>query len=121
MTTSTPLTQDHYRHGAVRLRAGVPAEMVEAELVGQGLAYDVAARVVAELVVELEDRRRAQRRAGLPHMLGGAFFCAIGLALTAITYKIAIDRGGGEYLIAPGIFVFGAIEFFRGVEKSRGR
>jgi hypothetical protein len=41
-----------------------------------------------------------------------------GIAVTAFTYQMAASTGGGQYVVAYGPIIFGAIHLVRGVGES---
>jgi hypothetical protein len=66
-------------------------------------------------------RMHAGNGSGVQNMLYGSLWCIGGLAVTAVTYQIAAEDGGGHYLLAWGAILFGAIQFLRGLGQwSRG-
>jgi hypothetical protein len=51
-------------------------------------------------------------------MVVGAIWCIGGILVTALTYgAAATNPGGGQYVIAYGAIIFGAIQFLRGALK----
>lgn len=62
----------------------------------------------------LERRKSAGRR----NMLSGAALCTLGLAITGISCLLAATTpGGGRYLIAWGLVLFGVMQFVRGLDQ----
>jgi hypothetical protein len=95
------------------LRQGMPREKVEEVLRAQG--FDPA---TASAIVQQADGMKNERRvAGRRHMIVGGIVCAVGITVTAVTYSAASD-GGGNYVVAWGAIVFGAIQFFRGLIQA---
>jgi hypothetical protein len=93
------------------LRQGMPRAAVEEVLRAQG--FDAAA---ASAVVERADQTKNERRvAGRRHMIMGGVVCVVGIVITAWSYAVAEEGGGGSYVIAWGAIVFGAIQFVRGL------
>jgi len=93
------------------LRQGMPRAAVEEVLRAQG--FDPAA---ASAIVERANRTKDERRvAGRRHMIMGAVVCVIGIVITAWSYTVAEEGGGGSYVVAWGAIVFGAIQFVRGL------
>ena len=60
-----------------------------------------------------DDVQEAARR----DMLHGALWCGGGLLVSGVTYALA-DAGGG-FVVTWGAVVFGAIQFFRGLYRSK--
>jgi hypothetical protein len=60
---------------------------------------------------QAEERRAAGRK----NMIYGALICIIGTAVTVGSYALA--SGGGTYIIAWGAIIFGAVQFFRGLQQ----
>ncbi|HEU5056947.1 MAG TPA: hypothetical protein VFU21_10505, partial [Kofleriaceae bacterium] len=58
-------------------------------------------------------RKRAARR----KIIVGAVWLAAGSAATAITYQMAVEAGGGSYVVAYGAIVFGAIDIVWGLAE----
>jgi len=48
------------------------------------------------------------------HMLNGVLSIAGGIAVSIVTYMVAV-LGVGFYIVAVGAVIFGIIEFFRGL------
>jgi len=78
-----------------------------------------AARPPVDMGALRKDLRRRQsagnRRSGLKHIVIGALLFVAGSAVTAGTYALAVESGGGTYLFAGGAIVIGALEFLYGV------
>ena len=55
----------------------------------------------------------------VPHMWIGGFVCAIGIFITVSTYSAA-QQNGGAYYVAPGLIIWGGIEFFLGLYRRLG-
>jgi len=53
-------------------------------------------------------------------MVIGGLICAVGIAVTAVTYNDAVSSGGGTYIVAWGAIVFGGIRFLRGLARFVG-
>lgn len=53
--------------------------------------------------------------AAFRHMIVGGLWCGGGIAITAITYALADNNGGGTYVVAWGAIIFGGIQFLRGL------
>ena len=53
-------------------------------------------------------------------MVVGLLFLAGGIAITVLTYKSAVAAGGGQYIVAYGPIIFGAITFLRGIGNTSG-
>jgi hypothetical protein len=96
------------------MRQGMPAAAVEEVLRAQGFDAATASAIVQQANQTKNERRVAGRRL----MIAGAVFCAIGITLTAGTYLAAEHNGGGTYVIWWGLVVFGAIQFFRGLNQT---
>ena len=54
-------------------------------------------------------------------MIVGLLFLVGGIAVTALTYKSAVSSGGGQYIVAHGPIIFGAVQFLRGIGESLKR
>ncbi|OWK37744.1 hypothetical protein FRUB_06864 [Fimbriiglobus ruber] len=48
--------------------------------------------------------------------MGGLWLCG-GLAVTAISYSVAEEQGGGRFILAWGAILFGGAQFLRGLVK----
>jgi len=95
------------------LRQGMPRDKVEEVLRAQG--FDPA---TASAIVQQADGMKNERQvAGRRHMIVGGIVCAVGITVTAATYSAA-SEGGGNYVVAWGAIVFGAIQFFRGLAQA---
>ena len=53
-------------------------------------------------------------------MVVGLLFMAVGIAITVLTYKWAVAEGGGQYVVAYGPIIFGAVTFLRGIGNPGG-
>ena len=91
------------------LRGGMPRGAVEEVLRAQGFEAEAA-----RALVDRADRAKSEKRvAGRRHMIMGAFVCAVGITVTAVSYFGAAP--GGTYLVAVGAILVGAIQCFRGL------
>jgi hypothetical protein len=105
---------DRIYHFAIeQMRAGVAPAEVEQSLVRCGLSTEAAAAVVGDLK---RARSEALREAGRKNMRYGAMWCVGGVVVTVLTLQAA--AGGGQFVIAWGAILFGAIQFFRGLGQS---
>ena len=97
------------------LRQGMPRAAVEEVLRAQG--FDAA---TASAIVQRADGLKNERKvAGRRHMIMGAVVCAVGIVITAVTYSMAEESGGGTYVVAWGAIVFGAIQGVRGFLQTQ--
>ena len=99
------------------LKSGSTPQEVQSLLMRQGMDHETAGSIVAEL---LHERLDATRAAGRKNMLFGTLWFIGGTVVTIGTFAMAVRAGGGTYLIAWGAVVFGAIQFFRGLNQARG-
>jgi hypothetical protein len=58
-----------------------------------------------------------RRAAANRNMRHGAAWVVAGLAMLALTYAYALDRGGGNRIFGLGPVIFGLVQFFRGVAQ----
>jgi tetratricopeptide (TPR) repeat protein len=94
------------------------------ELVERGWTEEMAAQFVGNTEQELKKRlkeykrtpegRQAMARQYKRHMLNGILSVAGGIAVTIVTYIVAV-LGAGFYIVALGAVIFGIISFFRGL------
>jgi len=56
-----------------------------------------------------------RRRAASRKIIVGAIWLVVGSAVTAITYQVAVDSGGGVYLVAYGPVLFGIVQIVWGL------
>jgi len=63
---------------------------------------------------------RSSNPVGVGDMVIGGLICAVGIAVTAVTYNDAVSSGGGTYIVAWGAIVFGGIRFLRGLARFVG-
>lgn len=116
-----------YAYAGALLREGKSPSEVEDALVKKGIERQTAAIVVSKLVSVREATAvrmgaavtEANKEAGTRNMLIGGLICAVGLIVTIATYSAA-SSGGGQYVVAWGAIVFGAIRFFRGLGQMSG-
>lgn len=108
-----PIDDVVYHFAIEQMRAGVAPAEVEQSLVRRGLSAEAAATVVGDLK---RVRGQAAREAGRKNMRYGAMWCAGGVVVTVLTFQAA--AGGGQFVIAWGAILFGAIQFFRGMSQS---
>jgi hypothetical protein len=97
------------------LRQGMPRAAVEEVLRAQG--FDAA---TASGIVQRADGLKNERKvAGRRHMIMGIVVCAVGVVITAATYSMAEESGGGTYVVAWGAIAFGAIQAVRGFLQTQ--
>jgi hypothetical protein len=116
-----------YAYAGALLREGKSPSEVEDALVEKGIERKTAAIVVTKLVTARKDAAvhmssavaDANKEAGTRNMLIGGLICAVGLIVTIATYSAA-SSGGGQYVVAWGAIIFGAIRFFRGLGQMSG-
>lgn len=86
----------------------------EAKRAEQEARREEAAREAAEEYAA-EVARTARDEAVKQIWIGG-LICIVGLVVTAVSYSIAAEGGGGgKYVIAWGAVIFGAIRLIRGI------
>jgi len=72
---------------------------------------------VNEFVEELADREIERlRKAGPRDMAIGALLCGGGIFISWMSY-LTVPRSGGQYFVAYGAIIWGAIQFWRGVQR----
>ena len=84
------------------------------------LGRQLAAERTIQAARDLEDLAAYAveiRRAGLRNMAIGGVVCVAGLVITGVTFSAAASSGGGSYIVFWGAIVFGAIQFFRGLNQ----
>jgi hypothetical protein len=101
---------------AVRLAEdGRAVAKIEAHLKARGLDDRTAAGMAQRAWDMPADQRR---RAGRRNVILGAALCSLGLLVTAVTYFVAASSpGGGRYVIAWGVVLFGVLQFLRGLAQ----
>lgn len=97
---------------------------ISEELMKQGWPERTALQFVDNTEQELKERIRGYKRTPegrqamatqyKRHMLNGVLSIAGGIAVSIVTYMVAV-LGAGFYLVAVGAVIFGIIEFFRGI------
>jgi hypothetical protein len=107
------IAQAVYAFAAEQMKNGSSPQQIQGMLVEKGLDQESAATVVSNLT---RMRSEAVRDAGKKNMLYGALWCIGGIVVTGATYSAASD--GGTYIVAWGAIVFGAIQFFRGLDQA---
>jgi len=109
------VVEDAHHFAAEQMRAGLAPCEVQTILIERGMDIEAAVHVVGDVEhVQTEAAREAGRR----NMIIGAIWCVGGIAVTTLTYQAAANGGGGTYMIAWGVILFGGIQFLRGVAQS---
>ncbi|MCX7025121.1 MAG: hypothetical protein NT080_10930 [Spirochaetes bacterium] len=90
-------------YAASKLRSGHSPDDLRADLMGRGVAEQLADRVIEEARA---GNRRTGLFAGVKYLLIGLVCLALGTGITAATYTRA-SRAGGSYWITIGLFGFG--------------
>ena len=86
-------------------------------LTQRGVDTDTAFAAIEKVENQLNG---VDRKAGRKDMIWGALWFIGGSLVTLITYSNASSSpSGGRYTVAYGAIIFGLIQFFRGVMKSR--
>jgi len=57
----------------------------------------------------------AETHPGRRDIVCGSLWLIIGIVVTAGTYLIAAEAGGGRYIVAWGAMLFGGLQFLRGL------
>ncbi len=107
-----------YAYAGALLRQGKSPAEVEDALVDKGIERKTAAIVVDKLAVAQVNVKKEE---GTKNMMIGGLICLVGIIITAASYSSASSgSGGGQYVIAWGAILFGAIRFFRGLGQASG-
>jgi hypothetical protein len=61
-----------------------------------------------------------RRKEGFEHMWRGVWWLIGGLAVTLISYNLAILGGGGKYVVTTGIMLYGVSQIIRGAVQVYG-
>ena len=147
-SAANQMTDAAHRFARQRLGDGASPEQIEADLVDAGFGAEAAAQVVKEMEAgQLTPIRRGARRnarwdsqsdtdteseleiiaraktvaakeAGRKMMVFGAFWFIGGSVVTVAS--LAISSNGGTGIIAWGAIIWGAIQFFRGMNQASG-
>lgn len=81
------------------------------DLTEHGCKQEDAKRIVAEAVVQLEEKEKKVKR---QYMIFGSLFFFGGLIITIWSYIHAVN--GGTYIITWGAILFGAILLYKGFD-----
>jgi hypothetical protein len=65
-----------------------------------------------------DDCSGGKNPSGEHDLLVGGLWLVGGIAVTAVTYFIAEEQGGGRYIVAWGAMFFGGVQFLRGLLAS---
>jgi hypothetical protein len=116
---SKPVESEHAAEGlcsfaALEIRKRKASTEIASSLTETNVQAERAALVVKAI------RKAASKAAGKKNMLFGALWCIGGIIVTAVSYQVAKGLGGGEYVIAWGAMLLGAIQFLRGYSQYSG-
>jgi len=93
------------------LRSGRSMSEAIDALEARGVPHDKAVEIAAR-----ESAGSAESAGGSSDVVIGGLICAVGVAVTAVSYSAAsASSGGGAYVVAWGAIVFGAVRMFRGL------
>lgn len=107
--------EDIYTYAAgLMVQRDQNAYQVKVALLARGLDEASADIVISNLELQIEEARK--KRAN-KDMLYGALWCIGGTVITVATYSAA-SNGGGRYFVAWGAILYGAIQFFKGLNNS---
>jgi hypothetical protein len=97
------------------MKVGISDLQIGKALVEKGLNPEQAQIVIQKLH---QVRTKTRREAAMGEMLIGGGVCVIGLIVTIGSFSTASSSpSGGTYVIAWGAIIFGAIQFFRGLNR----
>lgn len=95
---------------AVLLSQGSSLAEATLALVQDGIAPDAAGRIVNEVYTW---RSQSQMAAARKMMISGALLCAVGIAVTVVTYI----TGFHVVVVVGGLIIAGAFQFIRGLRQ----
>ncbi|WP_435008450.1 hypothetical protein P12x_005660 [Tundrisphaera lichenicola] len=102
---------------AHQIHLGVEPWRIEQSLTERGFSGESASTLVRNVK---QARSRVLQEAGRRDIVFGALWCFLGLALSAISFRMAVASGGGRMLLAWGPILFGGLQFLRGMMQAGG-
>jgi len=105
-----------YANALTQLVEGASKDSVVEDLVNEGLSKDEAICVVEQSTRLFNE---AKRNVGSSEIYGGISFVVLGIAASVATYLMAVENGGGIFIVWHGAVLYGGISIARGVRLRK--